>query len=756
MAQLAILQPDARGAARLSGALNGSHDFVLHSCWESLEEGLAGRPVEACLVDVDHPDRDGAKQRLRAFRARFPDLAVVACVESAKAAGFFGLGELGLAGVVVTGGEPARVRTDVDVALRAARAQQAERALNDRYQAPGPAAIAWAVEHAGTGATVGRLATGLGHTPGSLREALSEQNLPTPATILLWGRLLLAGARLGDDDRRAEDVAFSLGYATSTSLSRAMKQHTGLTPAEVSRRGGMSVVLDALLPPPGAAPGGATDPRSSPLARWATTGLIVALSGCATFGSGRSHIDDDAVERVLASPDIDQMHVGILAIDAATGQILYTRNAHRKFVPASNQKILLTATALSLLGPDYRFRTEVWATGSASGSFLDGDLVLVGSGDPSMSGRYWDSGTAALEAIADSLVEAGLRYVAGSTFVDVSSWDSTSVAPTREADDLRYAYGSTGGAFSIDEGEIEVVVRAGPAVGSPAVVQWAPIGTDDFVRSRIRTSPPDSTTRVMPSYLAESRQLVLEGVVEWGTTDTLAFAMRDPVRQAAATLAGAMQRAGIETEGGWEIKWTPGERVGRGCLSGMLSSCGSAGVITAIESPALSELIGGILKPSQNWMSEQLVRALGADFGAQGSWAEGVGVMEAHLVDDVGVDPLDIVLRDGSGLSAYNLVTPRAIVRVLHDMHMGPHASAFRAAMAEPGDEDSTLEDRLPGLAGRLFAKTGTISNVNSLSGYLVGNGGQEIIFSILTNGSGLPSTRVQEAIDAIVEILAR
>jgi len=754
LAQLAILQPDARGAARLSGALSGSHDFVLYSSWETLEEGLARRSCEACLVDVDHPDRDDAARRLRGLRTRFADLSIVACVESAQATGFFGLGELGLAGVVVTGGEPARLRTDVDVALRTVRAQQVARALKDRLRAPGPGAIAWAIEHAGTGATVGRLATALGHTPGSLRDALSEQDLPTPATILLWGRLLLAGARLGDDDRRAEDVAFSLGYSTSTSLSRAMKQHTGLTPAEVSRRGGMSAVLDALLPPTKGS--GGSSPNNSPLARWTTMASVVALAGCATFGLGGGGVDGDAVERVLASPDIDQIHVGVLAVDAATGRTLYARNPQRKFVPASNQKILLTATALSLLGPDHRFRTEVWATGSASGSYLDGDLVLVGSGDPSMSSRYWESGTAALEAIADSLIDAGLRYVAGSTFVDVSAWDSTSVAPTREAEDLRYAYGSTGGAFSIDEGEVQVVVRAGAAVGSPADVQWSPLGTDDFVRSRIRTSPPDSTTRVVPSYLAESRQLVLEGVVAWGTLDTLTFAMRDPVRQAAATLSDAIDRAGIETEGGWEVKWTAGERVGRGCLSGMLPACGSAGVITAIESPPLSELIAGILKPSQNWMSEQLVRALGAEFGERGSWAEGLGVLEDHLVDVVGIDPLDIELRDGSGLSAYNLVTPRALVRVLRDMQQGPHAQVFREAMAEPGEEDSTLEERLPDLEGRLFAKTGTISNVNSLSGYLVGDGGQDVIFAILTNGSGLASTQVQEAIDDIVEILAR
>jgi len=155
-------------------------------------------------------------------------------------------------------------------------------------------------------------------------------------------------------------------------------------------------------------------------------------------------------------------------------------------------------------------------------------------------------------------------------------------------------------------------------------------------------------------------------------------------------------------------------------------------------------------------MTEQLVRALGAEFGDEGSWNEGVSVVETYLVEEFGVDSLDISARDGSGLSAYNLVTPRAVVRILDQMRSGPFGEEYRAAMAEPGEEGSSLERRLEGLEGRVFAKTGTISNVNSLSGYLVRESGQDVIFSILTNGSGLPSSRVRAAIDEVVRILAR
>jgi D-alanyl-D-alanine carboxypeptidase/D-alanyl-D-alanine-endopeptidase (penicillin-binding protein 4) len=481
----------------------------------------------------------------------------------------------------------------------------------------------------------------------------------------------------------------------------------------------------------------------------------LTLGGCATFGLGTSGVDRGALDKVLGDAPFDQMHVGVLAVDAQTGRTLYAHNAQRRFVPASNQKLLVTAAALSLLGPEYRFRTKVWGTAPINGSFLDGSLVVSASGDPSMSSRYWASGTAALDAIADSLRSAGVTRVSGTAFVDVSSWDSTSVGPTREADDLRYAYGSTGGAFSIDEGEVEIIVRAGPEVGSPASVTWVPYGAADFVQSRIQTSGPDSVTRVNPTYMPESRQLLLEGISAWGRVDTMSFASRDPVRQASAALWNALDRAGIEVEGGWDVAWAPGERMGQSCLSGRMDQCASASMLASLQSPTLSQLVADVLGPSQNWMAEQLVLTLGATLGDQGSWPEGMRVIDSYLIDEVGIDSFDIASRDGSGLSAYNLITPRALVQVLREMHLGPHSAPYRTAMAEPGEAESTLEDRLVGLEGRLFAKTGTISNVNSLSGYLVGENGQDVIFSILTNGSGPATNRVTQAIDELVRILA-
>jgi D-alanyl-D-alanine carboxypeptidase/D-alanyl-D-alanine-endopeptidase (penicillin-binding protein 4) len=345
--------------------------------------------------------------------------------------------------------------------------------------------------------------------------------------------------------------------------------------------------------------------------------------------------------------------------------------------------------------------------------------------------------------------------VTGALIVDVSAWDSTSIAPTREVADLPSAYGSTGGAFAIAEGEVKVVVRGGASVGAAAAVTWSPVGTVDFVRSLVITAETD-TTDVRASYLPETRALVLEGIVGVGTTDTLAFAQRDPVGQAAAALARAIENGGVLTEGGTEVKWTAGEAVGSTCVAGRVRQCLGARLVASLQSPPLAEIVAGVLGPSQNWLTEQLTLTLGAERGESGSWKEGLAVIERFLVEEVGIDTLDVSSRDGSGLSAYNLVTPRALVSVLRYMDARDDAESYRAAMAEPGEVDSTLEERLSGFEGRVFAKTGSISNVNSLSGYLVGGDGRRVIFSILSNGSGLRAEDMRDAIDAIVGELAR
>tara|TARA_B100000405_G_scaffold2989_1_gene2537 strand:- start:1369 stop:2838 length:1470 start_codon:yes stop_codon:yes gene_type:complete len=482
--------------------------------------------------------------------------------------------------------------------------------------------------------------------------------------------------------------------------------------------------------------------------------LIVALNGCALPLGSRT--DVSTIRGVFQTAPINQLHIGVYAVDLTSGREIFSHNEDKKFIPASNQKILVTATAMSLFGPQHRFETRVGLMGESLGSFVDGDIVVCGSGDPTLSDRYWTSGSEALRAIADSLHDRGIRHVGGSLVVDVAAWDSATVGPTWEVEDLRYGYASTGGAFAIDEGEIELIVEAGSTAGEPVDVTWSPVGTTDFVRSELRTALEGGDVGVRADYLPESRAVVLRGEVEVGTVDTVSIAMRDPVRQSVASLSRAIQEAGIELEGGWRVHWPSGDSAREPGIAEEDGPCSRAEPLFSMRSPPMTEIVAGILKPSQNWMTEQVVRALGQSYGAEGSWEEGLGVVEMFLVEEVGVRPSDLYARDGSGLSFYNLITPRAIVRILTEMHNSQSAAAFRDAMPAPGEEGSTLENRLEGLEGYVRAKTGTISNVNSLSGYIVRGTGEEVAFSILSNGSGMPASQVRRAIDEIVRTLAR
>jgi D-alanyl-D-alanine carboxypeptidase/D-alanyl-D-alanine-endopeptidase (penicillin-binding protein 4) len=155
-------------------------------------------------------------------------------------------------------------------------------------------------------------------------------------------------------------------------------------------------------------------------------------------------------------------------------------------------------------------------------------------------------------------------------------------------------------------------------------------------------------------------------------------------------------------------------------------------------------------------MAEQLVRTLGSRAGELGSWPEGTRVVADYLVREVGVEPADVRVEDGSGLSVKNLVTPRALVALLDHARDEPWFRDFRSALPTPGQRGTTLETRLPGLEKRIFAKTGTLTNVATFAGYLLQDDGSAVAFAILANGSNLPSSAMNARIDAIAREIAR
>ena len=464
---------------------------------------------------------------------------------------------------------------------------------------------------------------------------------------------------------------------------------------------------------------------------------------------------DRAIRSIVDRPPYDQMFWGIHVRDMHDGAVLYERNAHRKFVPASNAKVLVVAAALEELGPDYRYETGLWATRPLRGSTVEGPLVLDGRGDPTLSDRFQGNWRDAIAGLADLVYTSGVRRITGPLLIDASRWDSTSVPETWMVGDIGWAFAASGGPFVIDEGRVQAVVLGGNEPGDPARVDWSPdLGPERLV-SDVVTGDSDSTF-LRPDYRSATGQIVLGGFVPPGRRKVERLAVRDPVRVAGELLADALRFRGIRIDGGVRFAWEPGEDLGSGCLSGAITSCSSATRIARLQSAPLIEIAHTVLAPSQNWVTEQLVRTLGAERGERGSWPEGIRVIEETLSREFSVLSRDLQLRDGSGLSAYNLVTPRALTDILFRARIMDYGPAFRDALASPGEQGSTLQRRLTGLEDRLFAKTGTITHVNSLSGYLVRDNGREVVFSILTNSSGLETRDMRRAIDELLRELAR
>lgn len=451
--------------------------------------------------------------------------------------------------------------------------------------------------------------------------------------------------------------------------------------------------------------------------------------------------------------------VGFVLADATTGEVLRSHEADAHFVPASNEKLLTTAAALEARGPGHRFRTALWALGPVRGELLDGDLVVRPSGDPTMSRRFFPgAGSAApLGELAAQVAAAGVRRVAGRLVVDATAWDSTTVEETWMSGDLPYGYAALGGAFTVDEGVFEVVVD-GVAEGSEpgtARVEVTPRRQRARVRGAPRRVADEDSARIRLDPIRGGRWH-LHGTQGAAEVDTLTRSTGEPVLEAARAMEAALEAAGVEVAGGLQVAW-PGDRRWQACPSSDATLCSGARELAAVDSPSLIEIAAAILEPSQNWIAEQVVRTL-ADTagGGRPSWTDGLDAAEAILARGFGVDSADIEMRDGSGLSAYNLVTPRAVARILTGIRERSWAAAYRDALAEPGEVDSTLEERLPELGGRLFAKTGTITHVNALSGYLVDDDGRELVFSLLTNASGRPSWQVRRAMDRwLLEVAA-
>jgi len=464
------------------------------------------------------------------------------------------------------------------------------------------------------------------------------------------------------------------------------------------------------------------------------------------------------LDRVLDDPAYETAFWGALVLDLRDSTVLYARHARQNFTPASVTKLFITAAALEQLGPDFRYVTRLLADGPVVDGVLQGNLIVRGAGDPAIGGRFTDGDrTATFRAWADSLRRRGIHRIAGDLIGDDDYFDDTPLGTGWSWDDLTYWYAAEISALSFNDNCVDVTIEA-RRPGEPGRLTWEPPTTYVTLINQTYTTPAGQQLKEGYRRLPGTNTIVLFSRVPEGRRDTESLTVHNPTRYFVHVLREVLLAEGIAVEGQPvdvdELSTKPDY------------TAPNLWTVATYTSPPLSEIVRVINRRSQNLYAEMLLRTLGAERPvpdstlAPGSAEMGLAAA-ARTWLRAGIDTSRVQLVDGSGLSAQNLVSPEATVRLLAYMAAHPDRAvwrAFYASLPTGGEEATTLQNRFrAGRArGNVRAKTGTISNTSALAGYVRTAGGRLLAFAIFCNHYTVPTRQVRRTIDAFVEHLAR
>jgi D-alanyl-D-alanine carboxypeptidase/D-alanyl-D-alanine-endopeptidase (penicillin-binding protein 4) len=443
-----------------------------------------------------------------------------------------------------------------------------------------------------------------------------------------------------------------------------------------------------------------------------------------------------SIENVLADSMFIPARVGIKIASLSDARMLFERNSKVLFHPASNLKLLTAATALHALGKDYKFKTAIYADSTIDGTDLRGNLYIKGFGNPDLS-------TTDLKWMVGELKDIGLRSIQGDIVGDVSFFDDTFWGKGWMWDDEPSSSEPFITPLSINENSVKVFVRPGERPGDSVRVRFEPETKYVTLANNGVTGSDTATNTIEVTRRFKER---LNTVVVTGTlprsSPELEFELSvwDPTLYALTLFREELEREGIAVQGGLK-----------------LGSVQDRAMRLVEHDWRIDSVLIKMDKISDNLSAENILKVIAAEKrGPPGTSIQGISVVNEFL-SSVGIDTTSYLMVDGSGVSHYNLINAETIVELLSKMY-GQRGlfGLFEASLPVAGI-DGTLEDRMKGTAaeGNVRAKTGTLSGVSSLSGYVHTQDGDVLAFSILMqNFIGSPRS-YRDAQDKIVELLA-
>lgn len=505
--------------------------------------------------------------------------------------------------------------------------------------------------------------------------------------------------------------------------------------------------------------------------------LMIALAGCAKVETASLEATPaksgaPAAPSVAADPKTDKQelvrrigemfdderfanaHWGVLIKSLDTGEIWYARNENRLFNPASNEKIPTTASALLYLGPDFKYETSLCHTGEVSGDTINGDLVVFGNGDPTLYTRlrdengepYYKDSKDAFRAWAKTLKEKGITHITGNVVGDDNAWDDEHIGNGWPFDELTPWYYAEYGALQFNENYVDVKFTPPETVDGTVTV--TPNVTSNYFKLinniKVVAEGSNSVDMYRPIF---SNEITLTGRVKAGSkafeeTPTIT----NPTMFYVTVLSEVLKEEGIKIDG---------KPMDCDDIDGWKHTAADFPVLAKLDSPPLHRILQGLMKRSQNMYAETMAHTMGWKKDGIGTFRGGREVVYQEL-EQFGIKPRSFAYMDGSGLSRYNYISPAIIVKIYEGMRNHPLGKYWWDMQSIAG-VDGTLRNRMKGTKaeGNVRGKTGTISNVRALSGYVKTAGGEQLAFSFLVNAHLVGDSDTNSITDGVATMLA-
>ena len=421
--------------------------------------------------------------------------------------------------------------------------------------------------------------------------------------------------------------------------------------------------------------------------------------------------------KLFEKPDYRNATFGIQVIDAETGKELFSQNSEKLMIPASVLKIVTTATSLEILGADYRFKTRIGYKGNIQNNVLNGDVVIISGGDPTLGSAYF-SDRDFLKEWAEKIREAGIKKITGNIVLDKSNYEVEELPPTWIWGDIGNYYGAYFDPFTNHDNLFTITFKSGNAGEQTEIISTTP----EIEGLKIENQVVASENNIDNAFVFGSpfdKNRVIRGTIPMEKDKfSIKASMPSPAELFGLMLIKAIREEGIIFDGVSKV------------------SSGKAKDFTEIHthySPSLEAIIQQLNYESVNLFAEHLLVQLGSEKNKKGSREAGIEVIN-NFWKELNFETQNLLMEDGSGLSHFNAVTPSFLNQVLKYMYHGINSENFVQSLPQAGEGTLKSFGAVDFPANSLRAKSGSMTRVRCYSGYIICDSGRTVIFTIMVN----------------------